>query len=382
MDFDSEQQLLKTNVRNFMEREIIPVAGKYDRLRPFPKELALELLDKVARLDYLGALVPAGSGGQGLDFSSWGLIVEELGRAWAGFGIMVSVQAGGAFIMATKGTDEQKKKFLAPLMAGNKIVCVCLTEPDFGSDLEGIQTTATLDGDHYVINGNKVWATNGSLADIALVLAATQREPKQLSILIADKETFPFTASPMYKLGCHANCSGEISFEDYRVPLGNVLGQLGKGYKIMLALMDLARLSMASIAVGLAQAAVETAIRYAQQRHQFGRPIGSFQLIQEMIVDMVAETEAARLLAKRGWFTMDRGERCDRDAGIAKVFAVEAAMRVTSKAIRIHGVYGLAEEFSLERYFRDAVTLVPPDGTLEIMKLTAGRSILGISAIT
>ena len=380
---NTQQKMLKQNAATFLKKEIAPKVDEYDRTYPFPKELAHELLKKLIPLGYIDGPIPADSGGQGLDFLSWGILMEELAKVWASLAMMVGNQVVTAYDLATRGTEEQKKEFLFAVMAADKITCFAGTEPDAGSDERSIKTSAVPDNDNYIINGTKVWVSNGTLADLACITAVTDtsKDKKEISLIIVDKEHSPFKVRPLPKLGLHAYTSAELSFEDCRVPQRNLFGKLGIGPQKAIS-WDIWRCINSTVSVGMAQAACEVSIDYARERYQFGRPIGSFQLIQESIVDMVTRVQAARLLTYRAWFLLDRGEKCRGEAAMAKAFANEVAMDVTSKAIEIHGSYGISEEFPLERYYRDARTIVFPDGTTEIMKLIAGREILGLSAIT
>lgn len=379
---NTEQKMLKQNAATFLKKEVAPKVEEYERMYPFPKELAHELLKKLIPLGYIDGPIPKDSGGQGLDFLSWGILIEELAKVWASLAMMVGNQVITAYDLAADGTEEQKKQFLFPVMAADKITCFAGTEPDAGSDERSISTSAVLDNDDYIINGTKVWVSNGNIADLVCVTAVTNKseDKKEISLILIDKERSPFKVSPLPKLGLHAYTSAELRFEDCRVPKRNLFGKSGISPQKAIS-WDIWRCTNAAISVGMAQAACEASIEYARERHQFGRPIGSFQLIQESIVDMVTLVQAARLLTYHTWFLLDNGEKCRGQAAMAKAFANEVAMDVTSKAIDIHGSYGISEEFPLERYYRDARTIVFPDGTLEIMKLIAGREILGLSAI-
>ena len=379
---NTEQKMLKQNAATFLKKEIASKVDEYDRMYPFPKELAHELLKKIIPLGYIHGPIPTSSGGQGLDFLSWGILMEELAKVWASLALMVGNQVVTAYDLAIRGTEEQKKEFLFPVMAADKISCFAGTEPDAGSDDRSINTSAVLDNDNYIINGTKVWVSNGTFADLACVTAVTNKgkDQKEISLILVDKERSPFKVRPLPKLGLHASTSAELSFEDCHVPRRYLFGESGIGPQKAIS-WDIWRCINSTISVGIAQAACEASIEYAKERYQFGRPIGSFQLIQESIVDMVTRTQAARLMTYHTWFLLDKGEKCRGEAAMAKAFANEVAMDVTSKAIEIHGSYGISEEFPLERYYRDARTIVFPDGTLEIMKLIAGRELLGLSAI-
>jgi acyl-CoA dehydrogenase len=382
-DFNDEQRLLKESAREVMEKEIIPIADEYDKGKLLHDRKRLkELLDKLAPLGYLGATIPEEDGGFGLDYVSWGILFEELARAFASLaGILII--SGSGIIFSKLGTPEQKKKFLPSLLTGEKIPCTAITEPNVGSNPAAIETLAVLDGDHYVINGTKTWISNGVISDVAIVVAQTKKGAgaSGLCHLIVEREVSPYEARELPLIGVRASCPSELVFEDCRVPKENLLVLPGEGLKRVLQRFELARATMAIGAVGMAQAAIDASVRYAKERHQFGKPIGSFQLIQEMIVDMIAYTESSRLLAFRALSMLDKGVRCDRETSIAKFYATEAAVKVTSMAIQVHGAMGLPEEMPVERFFRDARVWTIPDGATQIQKLVVGRNVLGLNAI-
>lgn len=386
MDFQltEQQKLLQKSARELMEREIIPIADEYDRkYRPLSREIVVKLLQKLAPLGYVSGLVPEKYGGAGLDFLSYAVLLEELARAYGALALVENAHhIPGVLTLYMDGSEEQKRKYLPPAIAMDLICCYAITEPDAGSGARDIQTSAILSGNEYVINGTKVWITNGTVADIALVVVVMSRNKgaKTFSRFIVDKRHSPFTARDLPKLGFCSCPTAEISFEDCRVPKGNMLGELGRGYEATMLMFQMPRASLAMMGVGLAQAAIDASVKYARERKQFGKLIGSFQIVQEMIVDMVIETEAARLLTYKVYDLINQGISCFKESSMAKAFAPEVAVRVTSKAIEIHGAYGLSEEYPLERYFRDARTLTIPDGTTEIQKLVVGREVLGIKA--
>ena len=384
LELNEEQTLLKKSARQFMEQEIIPIAEDYDRkYLPLPRDIAVDLLKKLVPLGYIGSILPQQDGGQDLDLVSYGILVEEIVRAYASLGLVAVMQQAALLpILAKEGTPEQKAKFIPKVLSLEKITCFGLTEPDVGSGARDIKTTAIMDGDDYIINGTKTWITNGEIADIAVVFASTDRSKgdKGLSCFIVDRDESPFTARELPKLGLRSCPTSEVIFEDCRVPKSNLLGNLGGAYRMALADLVEIRVSVGMAAVGLAQAAIDAAVKYAQERKQFGRPIGSFQLVQGMIADMVMMTEAARFLCYRAYYLLNKGETCFKEASIAKAFGTEMAVGVTSKAIQIHGAYGISEEYPVERYFRDARTLTFPDGATQIQKLIIGREMLGISA--
>jgi alkylation response protein AidB-like acyl-CoA dehydrogenase len=341
------------------------------------------LLDKLAPLGYLGATLPEEDGGFGLDYVSWGVLFEELARAFASLAGILIIISGAGIMFSRLGTPQQKKRFLPPLLKGEEIPCTAITEPNVGSNPAAIETSAILDGDHYVLNGTKIWISNGVISDVAIVVAQTKKGSgaSGLCQLIVERKVSPYEASELPLMGVRASCPSELVFEDCRVPKENLLVAPGEGLKRTLQLFEVGRATMAIGAVGMAQAAIDASIRYAKERHQFGKPIGSFQLIQEMVVDMIALTESSRLLAFRALFMLDKGVKCDRETSIAKFYATEAAVKVTSMAIQVHGAMGLSEEMPVERFFRDARVWTIPDGATQIQKLVVGRNVLGLNAI-
>jgi alkylation response protein AidB-like acyl-CoA dehydrogenase len=266
--------------------------------------------------------------------------------------------------------------------SGDYIGCIAITEPNAGSDVAGVELTATLDGDNYILNGTKTWISNGSIADAAFVLVTTDKTqgPLAMSFLLVERDVSPFSTRELHKLGLRSFPTSELSFDDCRVPKVNALDP-GTGYQRTMSFFDVSRAMVGIFSTGIAQAAIDASIKYAQDRTQFGRPIGSFQMIQEMLVDMIMETEAGRLLSYRALDMLDKDEKCRWQSCLAKAYATEAAVRTTSKAIQIHGAMGLSDEYPVERYFRDARTLTIPDGTTQMQKLIVGKNALGISAL-
>jgi len=381
-EFNDEQRMLQDTVRKFMEREIIPIADEYDRTKALLDRQKLKaLFDKLAPFGYLGHVIPEEWGGSGLDYVSLGILMEELSRAYASLGGVILIQSASREIHDL-GSEALKRKYLPDLCRGEKVLCTAITEPNVGSNNADIETMAVKDGDSFVINGTKIWISNGSISDLAIVVAQTRRGAgaKGLCHLLVDRKESPYTTRELSKLGLRSFPTSELVFEDCRVPAGHMLVPPGEGLKTILRLYEGARAMMAIGSVGMAQAAIDASVRYAKERLQFGKPIGGFQLIQEMIADMVAETEASRLLAYRAFYLIDKGVRADRETSLAKFFATEAAVQVTSKAIQIHGAYGLSEEYPVERFFRDARSFTIPDGTTQIQKLIVARSVLGLSA--
>ncbi len=381
-EFTDEQQMVKDTARKIMEREIIPVAGEYDRTKALlDKKVLKGLLDKLVPLGYLSHVIPEEVGGAGMDFITYGIVMEELFGAYGSLGMVVGLHIS-SYGIYEMGTPQQHEKFLRPLMTGEKILCTGITEPNVGSNPAGIETTAILDGGDYVINGTKVWITNGSISDFALVVAQTKpgSGKEGLCHILVDREVSPYEARELPKLGMRSCPTSEVIFQDCRVPKENLLVAPGQGLKNILRTFAMPRAQLCIGAAGIAQAALNASIKYAKERYQFGRPIGSFQLIQQMIADMYVETEAARHLAYKGFFLLDKGVRCEKETSAAKLYGTEMAVRVTSAAIQIHGAYGLSEEYPVERYFRDARSLTIPDGTSQIQKMIIARSLLGLRA--
>jgi len=380
-DFTEEQKMLKTNVRDFLAKEIAPVVDERDRQGPFTKEEVVGYIKKLMPFGYYTGTLPEEYGGIGLNATTSAILNEELSYTWASLAatIFIASLAPGLLLIAS---EELRQKFLPRIAAGELIGCGAITEPNAGSNAAAIETTAVLDGDEWVINGTKTWISNGTIADVCSVLAVTDKSkgPLGISMILVERAVSPWESRELHKIGWRAFPTAELSFTDCRVPKGNALGDPMLGYKRTMQQFETARSGMAIMAAGISQAAIDASIKYARERKQFGRPIGSFQMIQEMIADMIAETEASRLLGYRALYLIDKGVRARLESSLAKAYATEAAVRVTSKAIQIHGAMGLSDEYPVERYFRDARMLTIPDGTTQIQKLVVGREAIGIRA--
>ena len=383
MDFEltEEQRILKETLRKFMDREIIPLSNEYERER---KIITRDILKKLVPFGYVGAEIPEEYGGFGLDTVSYCLMVEELGRAWGALRTMVTVSNLVTSLIYKFGTEEQRTQFLRRLINFDYLGAFALTEPNVGSDAGSVETTATRSGDNYVLNGTKTLITNGSIADVICVFATVDRQKgtKGITAFLVEKDRATYQTSDIPKMGMHSSVVSEIVFEDCRIPASNRLGREGEGLKIALSGLNVGRCIVAFAVIGLAQACVDAAIRYAKERTQFGRPIGGFQLIQATIADMAMELDAARLLAFRAASMIDRGIKCTLEASFAKLYATEAALRIASKAIQVHGGYGYTQEYLVERYYRDARHLTMAEGTSEIQRLIIGRELLGLSAFS
>ena len=382
-EFTEEQKMMKKTVRDFLTKEIVPEVDEYDRKGPLSKEEATAFTKKLIPFGYVVGLVPEEYGGLGLDVVSYGLLLEELAYAWAALSSLVHITATIPLSLVFRGSEELRKKYLEPSLSGEIIGCSAITESNAGSDApRSIETTAVLEGDEYVVNGTKTWITNGPISDLVDLLCTTDKSKGLLGIIsiIVDKERSPFTARELHKIGWRACPLGELSFNDCRVPKENQLGLGAFGSQAIAGGFEFPRSILGIRSCGVAQAALDASINYAQERKQFGRQIGSFQIIQQMIVDMTMDVEAARFLALHALYLVGKGVPCAREASMAKAFGCEMAVRVTSQAVQIHGAMGLSEDMPLERYFRDARMFTIPDGTTEIQKLIVGREVLGIKA--
>jgi alkylation response protein AidB-like acyl-CoA dehydrogenase len=381
-DFTDEQKALQESVRKFLAQKIEPIADEYDRKGPMSKEDSVKFLKQLQPFGYVGTHVHEKYGGPGLDNITWGILFEELRRAYASLGGVVGITSGGAGSLSECKNEELKQRLLPGLLSGDKIICGAITEPDHGSDASALDTKAILEGDHYRINGTKMWISNGTIADYVVVTAQTEpgAGAEGISQILVEREKSPFISREIHKIGVRSFPTAELVFEDCIVPRENLISSRGEGYRRTLKGLNHARANAAITSVGIAQAAINASVRYVKERKQFGKLIGSFQLIQEMIADMVSEVDAARLLTYRAFYLLDKGMKARKEVSIAKAYATEMAVRVTSKAIQVHGAYGLSEEYPVERYFRDARCYTMPDGTTEIQKLIIGREITGMSA--
>jgi butyryl-CoA dehydrogenase len=335
----------------------------------------------MGKLGYFGIQAPKKLGGAGLDTMSYVIVIEEISKACASLGLCITVHNSVAvFPILTFGDDEQKQKWIPPLARGEKIGAFCLTEPNAGSDAAGIEATAIRQGDHYVLNANKVFVTNGGVADICLIFARTdpQAGPKGISVVVAERGTPGFVVGDLEDLcGMRANPVTSIRLYDCTVPLKNLVGREGMGLKIGLAALDIGRTGIAAQAVGISQAAFEEAVKYSRQRRQFGVPIARHQAIGAMIADMATQIEAARLMVYRSATLRDKEKAFSQASAMAKLFASEISSKVTDMAVQIHGGYGYSRLYPVERYYRDARVTRIYEGTSEIHRMVISRGILG-----
>lgn len=380
MDFDfTEEQLeIKRLARKFAESEIAPHAMEWDEAQRFP----VDLMKKLARLGFLGILFPQEYGGAGLGYIEYVSVIEEISRVDGAIGL--SVAAHNSLCsnhIFTFGSDAQKLRYLVPLASGEKLGAWGLTEPEAGSDASGTQTTAIKDINSYVLNGSKTFTTHGTYGDIFVLMAVTDRSKgnKGISAFILEKGMPGLRAGKKEnKLGCRASDTSEVILENCRIPTENLLGEEGQGFINCLEILDGGRISIAALAVGMAQGAFEASLNYSRQRKQFGRPIAEFQAIQWKLADMATEIEAARLLTYRAAFLRDQKRRATKEASMAKLYASEVGVRVATEAIQIHGGYGYIKDYPVEKFYRDSKICTLGEGTSEIQRLVIARQLLRV----
>lgn len=373
---NEEQVEIQKAARKFALGEFPQVAEQLDREETYP----FDLLKKAASLGFIGAWIPEEYGGPGLGFLEASLITEEFWRVDPGCSSILSACFGGQMILYY-GTEEQKKKYLSPIPAGEKIMGSAITEPNAGSDVAGIRTRATVDGDHFVINGTKMFITNATIADYFVVLCQTDPEAEKrharFSVLIVEADRPGLTRRKIHnKLGIRASDTGELVFEDVRVPKENLVGERGRGFYQFMDFFDRTRVNVASQAVGLAQGALDRAIAYSKQREVFGSSLASFQVTQFKLAEMATRIEASRALVRQAAWKLDRGEVDTKLIAMAKWFSGETAVRVVDEALQIHGGYGFIGEYDISRLYRDAKIVEIYEGTKEIEKVIIGRRLL------
>lgn len=375
-EFSDEQQEIQRSVREFSEREMRPHVMEWDEAQTFPQEI----VSRMGQMGLMGAAFPRKYGGAGLGYAEYCMIVEELARVDGSVAIILAAHHSlCAGHIHEAGTEEQKRKYLVPLARGEKLGCWSLTEPQAGSDAGGTRTTAQLHGDEWILNGSKTFTSNGSYADLCVAMAVTDKAAKKhgISAFIIERGTPGFRAGKKEnKLGLRASDTAEVIFEDCRIPRENCLGKPGEGFIDSLKVLDHGRISIAALAVGMAQGAFEASVNYAGERRQFGQPIAKFEAIQWKLADMATEIDAARLLTLRAASLADRGQRVTRQAAMAKLFAGEVAVRVANEAVQIHGGYGFIKDYPVEKYYRDVKLCTIGEGTSEIQRLVISRDLL------
>jgi butyryl-CoA dehydrogenase len=380
-DLTEDQIAVREMVRAFAEEEVRPIAAHLDETHEFP----MTTTKKMAELGLLGMFVPEEWGGAGVDYLSYVVTVEELSRVCATHGVICSVNNSlVCYPILTYGNDAQKRQYLVPLAKGELLGAYCLTEPNAGSNAANQQTTAVLDGDHYVLNGTKLFITTAGPANVFVVYAATDKSlgPRGISAFIVEADTPGVKKGKKeMKLGIHASDTREVSFENVRVPKANLLGEYHKGYTVALATLGGGRIGIAAQALGIAQASLEASVRYAGEREQFDRKIGEFDAIREMLANSAIEVDTARLLVYQAAWLRDQGRPHVKEASLAKWHASEAATRCANWAIQVHGGYGYLAEFHVERYWRDARITEIYEGTTEVQKMVVAGQVLKEHAV-
>ena len=384
IDFEltDEQRLVRETAREFVDGEIVPVARDNDRAERFD----LDIVRKLADIGYLGAIVDEEYGGRGLDYRTYGLIVEEVGRGDSSARTVVSVQTSLVCSSIERwGTEEQKREWLPRLCSGEALGCFGLTEPDTGSDAANLGTRAERIDGGWRITGQKQWISMGNHAKVALVFAQTDPEQghRGLACYLVPTDSAGFSTAEIHgKLGLRASDTAELSLDGVEVPEGALLGEVGDGFKVAMSALDSGRFSVAAGCVGICQGCVEASVDYAKERRQFGREIAGFQLVQELIADTVVDAEAARGLVWRAGWLKDSGRPSTTETSVAKLFATEAAVRSANAAIQVHGGSGYVDDYPVERYLRDARVTTLYEGTSQIQKLIIGRAMTGVNAMT
>ena len=383
MDFtlSKEHEMARTLFRDFAEKEVKPLAQEVDETETFPRET----VEKMAKLGFLGIPIPKEYGGQGCDPLTYAMCVEELSKVCGTTGVIVSAHTSLCCDpIMTYGTEEQKQKYLVPLAKGEKLGAFGLTEPGAGTDAQGVQTKAVLDGDEWVLNGSKIFITNGKEADVYVIFAVTGvtedkkgRKKKMISAFIVEKGTPGFSfGTKEKKMGIRGSSTYELIFTDCRIPKENLLGAEGKGFGIAMHTLDGGRIGIAAQALGLAEGALENTIAYVKERKQFGRAIGAFQNTQFQIADMATKVEAAQLLVYKAAMAKATQKVYSVEAAKAKLYAAEVAMEVTTKAVQLHGGYGYTREYDVERMMRDAKITEIYEGTSEVQRMVISGALL------
>jgi alkylation response protein AidB-like acyl-CoA dehydrogenase len=378
MDFEytSDQIQLRKTVREFAEGEIRPHVLHWDEEQILP----LEVIKKLGELGFLGAIFPEDLGGSGLGYIDYAILIEEVSRVDGAVGLIVAAHTSlCSNHIYVAGDDEQRRKYIPKLASGEWIGCWSLTEPEAGSDAAGTRTNAVRQGECWLLNGGKTFTTNAHYADVCVAMAVTNRAAAQhgISAFIIDTDMDGFrTGKKENKLGMRASATGEVLFENCRLPSGQLLGKPGEGFIDSLRILDGGRISIAALAVGMAQGAYDAALSYAKQRKQFGRPISEFQAIQHKLADMATSIEAARLLTYRAAYLKDQGKRITKESAMAKLYSSEVAVEVANEAVQIHGGYGFIKDYPVEKFYRDVKLCTIGEGTSEIQRLVIARQLL------
>jgi alkylation response protein AidB-like acyl-CoA dehydrogenase len=382
VELSDEQEAIVQTVREFVEKEVIPVADELEHRDEFPERI----VEGMKQLGLFGLTVPEEFGGAGLDLMTYALAGVELSRGWMSLSGILNTHFMAIYLLKQHGSEEQKRRWLPRMATGELRAALSMSEPGAGSDVQAIQCRAVRDGDHYVVNGTKMWVTNGLRAGLVVLLCKTDptADPphRGMSILYVEKEpearVFEGISIPpnIEKMGYHGVETTELVFADHRVPADNRLGDEGQGFRFIMDGIEVGRVNVAARAVGLATRAFEEAIRYAQERKAFGKPIAQHQMIQEKLADMGTKLEAAKLMLMQAAKKKSLGVRSDLEAGMAKYFCTEMCHEIVTEALRVHGGYGYSTEYTIERLYRDAPFLLIGEGTSEIQKLVIARQLL------
>lgn len=378
MDFklSKEQEMIRTVMREFAENEVKPIAAEIDETGRFPRET----VEKMARYHMMGIPFPVEYGGAGGDDIAYAIAVEELSKVCATTGVILSAHTSLAcWPIYEYGTEEQKQKYLIPLAKGEKLGAFGLTEPNAGTDAAGQQTVAVLDGDNYILNGTKLFITNGGEADIYIIFAMTDKSKgsRGISAFIVEKDYPGFSIGKIEdKMGIRGSSTAELIFRDCVVPKENLLGKEGEGFKIAMKTLDGGRIGIAAQALGIAEGALEESIKYIKERQQFGRPLSKFQGLQWMVADMATAIEAAKLLVYRAAYNKSNGLPYNKEAAMAKLYAANVAMDVTTKAVQLHGGYGYTKDYPVERMMRDAKITEIYEGTSQVQQMVIAANLL------
>ncbi|UCC11035.1 MAG: acyl-CoA dehydrogenase [candidate division WOR-3 bacterium] len=376
-EFTKDQKMLQEEVRKFADAHIAPDAAEIDQSRDFP----WKNIKKTAEMGLLGIIVPEKYGGSGFDYISLAIAIEELSRCCASTGVIVAVNNSlVTYPIVAFGTEEQKQKYLPALCSGEKLGAFGLTEPNAGSDVAGMETTARLEGDHYIINGTKRFITNAGEAGTFIVFASTDRNLKHkgISTFIVERDTPGFSLGKHEDLmGVRATANCELIFEDAKIPKENLLGKEGQGFMIAMNVLDVSRIDIGAQAVGIAQSALDESVKYAKERKAFGQPIGNFEMIQNMLAEMATQICAARFLVYYAGHCKNKGmPRFSRESAMSKYYGATIAVDVARKGVQIHGGYGYTKDYPIERIYRDAKILELYEGTSEIQKIVIARDLL------
>ncbi|MBC5635604.1 acyl-CoA dehydrogenase [Ornithinibacillus sp. BX22] len=372
--FTEEQQMMRKMVQDFAQKEVLPEIERMEKEKRFP----MELIRKMGELGIMGIPIPEEYQGSGMDYTSYVIAIHELSKVSAALGVILSVHTSvGTNPILFFGTEEQKKKYVPKLATGEYLGAFALTEPHAGSDAKNLKTTAKLDGDHYVLNGSKVFITNGGAADIYITFARTAPGANGISAFIVEKDTEGFIVGKQEKkMGLHGSNTVQLMFEGCRIPKAQLLGREGDGFKIAMANLNKGRVGIAAQALGIGEAAFEYAANYAKEREQFGKPIANNQGISYKLADMATKLEACKLLVYRAALLIEQDTPCAKEASMAKMFASDTAMQVAIEAVQIFGGYGYTEEYPVERLFRDAKITQIYEGTNEIQHMVIANNLL------